>query len=770
MNEPIKLPMMGPDKRDPGSFIPSLQDLEYRLVDFLRMLKVRKVMILGTALAVTLATLVAVFTIPPNYTSTATVMLDQRKNNITDLTDVLQGLTNDPTVMPNQVQIISSRELAQRVVEQLKLTDDPEFNGQPVAEGGIAGFVHSLRWLNPKTWMKLIPQTPAPAGAPGAPSYSETESLEDTTIDNFLEQLDAEQITPTSEVTTAVSIAFTSKDAGKAAAIANAIADAYVEDSLNTKFEAAKKTAHWLSARLRELGLQVAAANETVQKFRVANNLTEIPQSTAPNNATQPNSILDQQVAGISAQIVTAKADLAEKEATYQRVMQLADSGHAEDVSAVVTSPLIASLRTQETELLRQEADLSSRYGPRHPKMMDLESQKKNLEAKIKEEVNRVVETTKSDVMVARAHVASLEASLGNTSSQSRAQGGAMAKLASLQANAQTALTLYQTVLSRYQDVQSQSGFQVPDTRVLSRGVVPDDPSSPKKAKDTAVGIAAGLFLGLVLAFAVENLDIGFRTTAQIERRFGLPVLATVLELKTAKRFRRDPSEQVLEQPTSAFTESIRGIDLGLRLARGDSSPRTVIVTSAVPAEGKTTVAASLARLAAEKGQRVLLIDADLRKPGVAKAIGLKDVDKGIVEALSDVESWHKCLVSDPKSRLMILPCLHHAANAAELLGSPAMQQLMKKARTAFDLVVLDTAPLLPVHDSWVIASLSDATVLVARWEKTPREAVSRAIQILHEVEAPVSGIVMMRANSQQFQYYNYGYQDYREYNKYYSS
>jgi capsular exopolysaccharide synthesis family protein len=451
--------------------------------------------------------------------------------------------------------------------------------------------------------------------------------------------------------------------------------------------------------------------------------------------------------------------------------MQLAGSGHAEDVSAVVASPLITSLRNQETELLRQEADLSSRYGPRHPKMLDLESQKRNLEGKIKEEVNRVVETTKSDVMVARAHVASLEASLSRTSSQSRAQGAAMAKLAGLEATAQTAQTLYQTVLSRYNDAQSQSGFQTPDTRVLSRGVVPDAPSSPKKARDLAVGIAAGLVLGLVLAFTAEHLDIGFRTATQIESQFGVPVLATVLELKSAKKFRRDPSEQVMEQPASAFTEAMRGIDLGLSLGRsGGAPPRLVVVTSAVPAEGKTTVAAGLARLNAEKGRRVLLIDADLRKPGVARAMGLRLADKGLVEALSDPASWQKCLMADPKSKAMVLPCLRHTSNAAELLGAPAMQQLLKNARAAFDLVVVDTAPLLPVHDSWVIAGLCDAALLVARWERTPREAISRAVQILRDMQAPVGGIVLMRADSEQFHYYNYGYQDYREYNKYYTS
>jgi uncharacterized protein involved in exopolysaccharide biosynthesis len=389
VNEPVKLPMMEPGKREPGGFIPSLEELEYRLVDFLRMLRVRKAVILGTALVVTVATLIAIFTVTPTYTAQATVMLDQRKNNITDVSAVLQGLTgSDPTVMPNQVQIITSRALAARVVKQFKHEQDPEFNGQPDNLDGPGMVLHALRWLNPKTWLELIPSA-GESGKDSTPRYPQEESEQDTVIDNFLEQLSADPGVQTSTVT----ISFTSENAGKAAAIVNAVADAYVEDDLDTKFDAAKKTAQWLAARLKELGAQVAQADAAAQAFRVANNLTQVP-GTAAGAQGQPGSLLDQQVAGISTQLVTAKADLAEKEATYQRVTQLADSGQAADVSAVVASPLITSLRGQEAELMRQEADLSSRYGPRHPKMLDLESLKRNLDAKIKEEVNRVVETT----------------------------------------------------------------------------------------------------------------------------------------------------------------------------------------------------------------------------------------------------------------------------------------------------------------------------------------------------------------------------------------
>jgi succinoglycan biosynthesis transport protein ExoP len=739
-----------PDQEMLGGFSPSRET--FRIADLLRMLRVRWPLIAGTAVIAVVLAALYVFTAVPMYTASATVMLDQRKNNITDISAVLSGLTDDSSVMPNQAAIITSRAVAGRVVSRLKLTDDPEFNSD-LATG--SSFLH---YLNPRHWLELLPSSSSDQG--GQSDQGEEESTQDQVIDAFLDDLGAD---PGQSATT-VEISFMSQDPGKAARIANAVADAYVEDELNTKFDAAQKTAQWLGARLGELSHQVSTADAEVQSYKTANNLTEIP-----NPGAEATSVVDQQVSGIAAQLVLAKADLAEKEAQYSRVVDLAKSGRADDVSAVVQSPLITQLRGQETDLLRQEADMASVYGSRHPKMLDLESQKRNLQAKISEEVQRVVQTVASDVVVARARVNSLDASLGHTSSTSQNQTKLMAHLAELEATANTARTLYQGVLSHYNDALSQTGIQTPDTRVLSKAVLPDKPSSPRKALDLGAAALIGLLLGLALAFAADRLDIGFRTAHQIEAAFGLPVLAAVPAISDKDR-QANPADEIIRHPTSAFTEAVRGISLGLKLSNPLSQTRIVTITSSVPGEGKTIVATSLARLLANEGrQRVLLIDADLRKPAVAKALNLPTSQGGTVEALAEPDTAGEYIAQDPRSKLRVLCSPQRASNAPDLLRASTMRALIERLKPEFDLIVIDSAPLLPVHDSWPLAEISDSVLLAVRWEKTPREAASRSVQILQEMKAQIGGIALTRVDTRSFYYYNYGYQDYSSYEKYYN-
>ncbi|HWF65504.1 MAG TPA: polysaccharide biosynthesis tyrosine autokinase [Rhizomicrobium sp.] len=712
------------------------------LAVLLRILRVRRQVILGTAAAVVALAIVILFQLTPYYAASSVVMLDQRKNSIEDVSSVLSGLPTDPTGVQNQVQILTSRDIAGRVIDKLNLKDNAYFRD-------TKGWTQYLAFLNPASWFPSRDKMHNDALG----LNSERNRL----IDEFEKHL---TVTPLG-LSTAIRVTYESPDRYDAATIDNAIADAYVEDQLNAKFEATQKATKWLADRIQDLSKQSQAAEEAVQQYRAANGLSETQNG---------GSVVDQQMSAISAQLVAAKSDLAEKEATYSHISALARAGHAADISEAVSSPLIAQLRSQEADLMRQEADLSSKYGPRNPKMLDLESQKTNLESKINEEVERVVRSVANNVAIAQAQVGSLESSLKQIESQSGDQNKLKVKLAALQSNAASAKSMYEAFLSKLNQTQDQQGIETPDARIISRGEVPIKPSYPNKLLVLGVAIPVGFLLGLMFAAILERLDSGFRTTYQVETVLGFPVLATIPEVPPVSRGEPvNAADRIVDKPMSSFSEAIRGLHLALSLSNVDKQPKVIVVTSSVPGEGKTTLAVSLARLGARSGLKTIIVDGDLRRPTVASALGLRDPRYGVVEAVTGTQSLENCFAKDPRSDALALPCVTKPASPSDLLASQAMRHLIQNLAKAFDLVIIDSAPVLPVNDTKILSQLVDTVLFVTRWEKTPRDGVSNALRSLMDAHAPIAGIALARADMSRFQYYSYGYQDYHYYNKYYT-
>ncbi len=728
---------------EPQAEMQLAEEAGFSLHDLLRIVRVRRKIILGTAAVIVALVSTVVLEATPRYTATAVVMLDERKHNLEDTAAVLSGLTTDQATIQNQVQILTSMELAGRVVDKEKLRDDPEFNPK------LSGSSALIAALNPMKWFGLR-NTEAEA--------QNIDRERNAVARNILSCISVSPI----GLSTAMKISFQSKNPQKAARLAGAVANAYVEDQLEAKFQATQKATQWLSGRISELAKQAELADAAVQRYKAEHNIT---------TTGTGGSVVDQQIAQISAQLTASKTDLAEKQANYSRLAALAKTGNAAASSQVLASPTVAALRAQESLLTSQMANLTSKYGPRHPKMLDLEAQKQTLDEKINEEVQRFVDSAKNDVDVAASHVASLVGSLREAEKQGAGQNQDNVQVTALQSAATSARAMYEAFLGRLNQTQGQEGIQTPDARVISNPEVPSSPSYPKKGLAIGVSIPGGFILGLMLAFLAERLDSGFRTTTEVERLIGVPVLATVLEAVQPKQGDPvNPADLVITKPMSSFAEAIRGLQLGLALSNVDKQPKVIVVTSSVPGEGKTTVAVSLARIAARGGLKVVLVDGDLRRPSVGKAVGLsEELETGLVDVLTNKAPMEECLHKDPLSGAKIIPCVATSVSPSDILASRAMQNVISGLRETFDLVIIDSAPLLPVHDTRILSTFADAVLLVVRWEKTPRDAAVIAMRILNDGHAPVVGVALNRADSERFRYYSYGYQSYYAYNKYYS-
>lgn len=713
----------------------------FQLADLIRLIDARRSLILRVALAVILCALAAAMVLPTTYSSSAVVILDARKNNVTELTAVLSQLAADPATMQNQLQILTSRDLAATVVERLKLQDDPEFN-PTLARPSLMQLVgEMLSLLHPRNWFASDMPAPGTLGR-------------DRIIDAFLSHISAEA----QGLSTAVTVTAKSRDATKAALLANTLADAYVKAQLATKVNASAATTDWLNTRLQDLAQQLQAQQEAVQRYKAQNNL---------NDSAPGNSLVDQQMAAINAQVVQARSELAAKQAIKDQIDRLVASGNPADIGQIVTSQLIVQLRTQQAELLRQEADLNSRYGPLHPKIQGIQQQKRDQEFKITQEVNRLAASAASDVLVARAHLNSLLGSLGGTEGTARTQNMARIQLQALESNAASTRTQYETFVQRLRQTQNMDEVQTPESRVISPAPVPLSPSGPKRALIVGASIPLGLLLGLLAALVVEKIGPMMPVRVNGAPRASLvppamrraprpaprpaaarpiavwngpPILSEINDLAQLRA-----AEFVLDYPASKYSHAMAALvrQLESRPASGVAGAAIVAVTSADNGESRSAIAVSLARAAAKMGKKTILVDcAGARMASKVLKAPVKD---GIFEVLTGKVPLNQALAKDPRGDVYLLGTPKRPPNSVTMYSSRPMARLMHILRGGADFVVIDCGPAGAGPEAALIARLADATVLVSKRQALHGPLIANAARILESAQAAPIGIVVTK-------------------------
>ncbi|HEY4259659.1 MAG TPA: AAA family ATPase, partial [Schlesneria sp.] len=375
----------------------------------------------------------------------------------------------------------------------------------------------------------------------------------------------------------------------------------------------------------------------------------------------------------------------------------------------------------------------------------------------------RIVDTAGNDVAVAAARADAIRGNMATATSATAAQNQARVKLAQLQAEATSDHALYQSYLDRLKQTQQQASLRVPDVHLASAALPPLAPVSPKKTLIIGGATIASLVLGFLLALAGDRMCSGFRAPRDLENILGLSVLAVIPELNVRPKSFKDVAMRVLARTHNEFSEAIRGLEIGLSLHLDDAGDRgrrcgkAILVTSALPAEGKTAISVSLARRLAISGHKVVVIDADYRRPKVAVALGLRSVKYDLADYLARRCSLEEALCPDPYSPLVVLPAVH-TAEGGEMISSSAMAALITRLRGVADFVVIDSPPVLAVNDTRLLAGMADTTIFVVRWGKTPREAAALAVRLLRDFRVNLVGAVLARANARQQQYYTFGY------------
>ena len=575
-------------------------------------------------------------------------------------------------------------------------------------------------------------------------------------------------------MTYVIEVEFQSTDPDRAAEIANAVADTFIRDQMDAKYQTIGKATAWLQDRLNELRAQASAAEHAVVEYKTKHNIVD----------TGGHLINEQQLSELNTALVKARADTVEAKARLDQVSQIISSEDL-DPSAVqvatvadaLKSEIISKLRQQYLELAQREVLLTNRIGHDHLAVVNIRNQMREIRRSIFDEFKRIAQSYKSEYDIAKARENSLQASLASTVTGSQTANNAQVELRQLESAAQSYRALYNNFQQRYTDYVQQQSFPISEAQV-TRALPPSASSSPKSFRILAMATVGGLALGIGLALLREIMDRVFRTSSQVEARLRTECVAMLPIIKPspedASHVRKNDAganltaariiapnahvlRQVVDSPLSQFAESIRAVKVTADLSGGSKSNKVIGITSALPEEGKSTVSASLAQLCAHSGARVILVDCDLRKRSLSHDLA-PNATKGIIDVLTEAANLNDVIWSDPSTKLSFLPAVvkSRLTHTSEVLASAAMKRLFDRLREKYDYVIVDLSPLAPVADVRAATHLVDSYLFVIEWGKTKIDVVERALNTARGVYDNLLGVILNKVDPVRLGRYDY--------------
>lgn len=763
------------------------------------------VMIFVMCLCVGLAG-VYLLTAPKRYTGTAVLLIDSRK---------MQGLQTqapaggdspiDSAMVDSQVEVLKSETIATSVIKQLNLLDSPEFTGN---EGGLLTSISDL-------FSGLFPEQ--------RPSQ---DALMRTAIGKLASNLSIKRV----GLSYVIEISYQALSPDQAARVANAVADGYINDSLESKYQASRRAAVWLQDRLKELRAQASSAERAVVDFKAKNNIVD----------AGGRLLTEQQLAEINSSLTQARAQRAEAQAKLERITSILNADDNDSkvilndlatVTDTMNNPVITKLRQTYLDYAARQADWSNRYGPTHLAVVNLRNQMREIRHSITEELRRTAEVYKSDLAIAKAREESGQKSLNDTIALSNGTNQAQIALRDLESNAQSARALSDNFLQLYMVSVQQQSFPITEARVITQASNAPNKTSPKTTLILLATLIGGAILAGGVAILLDMLDRVFRTVSQVEQQLHTSCLASIpaigseqsvglsghlLLSKAGRLFNRQPKKRpqppaarppaaqasglplgrselgssfpqphrdrlltvndsvgryVINSPFSRFAEGFRSIKLACDLSSYGSSNKVVGITSGLPNEGKSTISEALAQTVAQGGSRTLLIDGDIRNPSLTARLA-PSARAGLIDVVLGRVDWTEAVWIDPQTNLHFLPCVvgSRFSNSSDVLASPQMERLFQHLREHYDRIVLDLSPLAPVIDVRATGALADSYVLVIEWAKAKVDILERVLSETPIVRERLLGAVLNKVNMAvmtRYDIYSAGYYRNRYYKRY---
>ncbi|MCI4643745.1 MAG: polysaccharide biosynthesis tyrosine autokinase [Hyphomonadaceae bacterium] len=686
----------------------------------------------------------------PIYQTETRLMLDTRQGNDIDLGSMFAGLAPNTAIIDTELEVMQSETMLSKVVDTLNLTQYAEFNYTMQEPSGVKAMVGDL-----KTSIR---------GMLGMEDDAEEEEVQmspeelQEAIHKFAtwklrSSISVSRLGPTY----IIDIRARSENPELAALMANAVAEQYIVEQLEAKLEAARRQNLWLSERLEDLRTEVNAKESAVEEYRTSSGLL----------TAQGSSLTEQQISDLTRQQQQRQSVLSEAESRLNDVRIRMNSGSGVDaIAEVLGSQEISNLRQQQAEIQRRAADLATRYGPLHPERVAVNNELADVRASIDSAVSRVVSSLESQVAVARSNLQETNRQLGGARSTLISNNQAGVRLRELEREAEASRALYEDFLERFKVSNEQDALAKADARVLTEAGVPGGPASPKVMINLILGFMFGGAAAGAVILVSELRENHFSHGEEIERALGVPSIGAVPLL--VGRGKRNPGDYAIENPLSAYSESIRNIRASIVFADLDNPAKTVAICSSLPNEAKTMTSYSLGRLSALSGSKTLVIDGDFRRRQLTEAARL-DPEAGLIEHLFGEVALDDAIHVDDATGMHVLPLTSTRNTPRDVFGSRAFDALLQRLETAYDLIVIDTGPLLLMAESRVIVSKVDQVIVVAKWRSTTRQALQQTINILQQFNASIAGVALTFVDLRKKRFLGTSSASYKAYSKYYS-
>jgi capsular exopolysaccharide synthesis family protein len=714
---------------------PQVLGAESPFQQYWRILLKRRATVLCCLVVIFSLVTIATFKMTPTYQATGRIAINKLDPGVLSLKDIGQGEDyDDPSELDTQVKILQSDSLALQVIRQLNLDKDPAF------AGGEAADTTKLENLTSDSLRVDSNRTTALLGS-------------------FRGGLRVTRV-PSTRI---IQIDYLSADPKLAAGVVNTLEKTFIEQNFKTKFESTMQASDWLSKQLLDLQMKVETAQEKLVQYQKDHGILGVDEK---------QNIVTDKLDQLNKDLTAAETDRIQKESLYR----LIQSGSPELISSI--NPISASgqqslldkLRAQQADLKIQYARANAQFGPAYPEVVKLDNQLKQVEAEIQIEIKKIGGGVKSQYLAAVARQKMLRDALEAQKQEQNKLNESAIEYNTLKRDVDTSRQLYEGLLQKLKEAGITAGLRTNNIRVVDAARVPPFPTEPNIPRNLGFGFLLGLSSGIGLAFLLEGIDSTVRTTEQAQIISALPSLGIIpLSIKPGHPENRkqlppgvpstakSPVELITQaRPQSQVAESYRALRTSLLLSSLGAPPKVILVTSALPQEGKTTTSINSAIVLAQKGARVLLIDADLRRPGVAKSLGMS-TRTGLSNVLDGSATLDEAITrSSLLSTLFVLPSGHLPPNPAELMASNEMKKMLAELKEKFDHIVIDTPPALSVTDAVVLSPTVDSVILVIRSGQTTKQALRRARDLLLQVNARVTGVLLNAVDLRSPEYYYY--------------
>ncbi|MCH9808331.1 MAG: polysaccharide biosynthesis tyrosine autokinase [Alphaproteobacteria bacterium] len=674
----------------------------------------------GTVIATLISAAIA-FSLPNRYEAAATIQLDPRKKNVSNVEEVLSEMNMSTATIESEVEVIRSRKIVLQVIDRLNLRNDEEFAGTGL---------------------------PAPRSAPnsnvGEPAATTTEPeassdptapRRDLVANAFSSRLSVGRV----RNTLLIEVRFTSTDPEKAALIVNTVAQVYVDEQLSAKASVAKHATELLDDRLDSLRRKVSEAERKVEKYKAEQNIF----------ASEGQILSEKELARMMEQTVTARNKTAETRARYERARQLLRSGRsASDIADVLSSHTVRLLKEKVADASRRRAELATRYGDRHPRMIKVRAELADARAQLDREVSALIANLENQFQEASSRERELIAGLNEKKQEETERRTANVRLNELEREAETSRQIYQVLLSRFKQNTATQTLQLPDARVVEFADTPLYPAAPKRKQMVILAAAGSLAISLALVLALEFATPGIGRPEEAEGLLALEHISSLPRLDGIAGDNHDPllaSRLMIAAPASAFAESIRALRREIDVRQDHPGPRIILIAASLPGEGASVVASNLAHYYAQTGERVLLLDADMRCSNLSRQLA-PGRRAGLAEALSGNIAPEQAILRDQLTNLHFMPARGGGpmpTGQSELLNSPSLPAVLGHLKQQFDTIIVDAPPLLPVIDTRVLADFADQIAFVIAWRKTPKQLARKALKLLEVNAERICGVVV---------------------------